>query len=234
MLVNAVSLALLLLAAGWSFADAGQVVVALRGNVDIDFSINLNRDTVLLSDLLPEGAGNAVRAASAAIELGRAPALGSLRVFTGVQIVAHLRTHPDLLRELSVPARVVIARSGWPIEVASVRAAIAEFLARPGSPFGKLPENAELRFAAVRARAPNPRLEVARAVRDAGRQALEFSLRCVDSTLCGNFLVRTEMNSANGDGQQNLRAGTESDRQPALAEAGHAATLILENAKLNQ
>jgi hypothetical protein len=211
--------------------------VVLRETVDV------NRETIRLSDLLPEHAEAAVKDKSNEIELGRAPEPGSLRVFEAAQIAARLANQPVLLNRLAIPSRIVIQRSGWPIASENVRNTIASFLQQQGLKYGELPDSAVLRFAGVGSRQQAPTLEVAAATWDDRQQALEFRLHCVDRTLCGSFLVRANMAPAlAATWRAKLRPEMSGNRPrqtagapnlgAALAEAGKPATLILDGANL--
>src|SRR5450755_2060329 len=211
-------------------ADESQVVV-LRETVEV------NRETIWLSDLLPERAQAAVKDMSGAIQLGRAPEPGSLRVFAAAQIVARLADRPALLGRLGIPLQVVVRRAGWPIASDGVRDTIASFLQKRGSKYGELPKNASLHLADVGSRQEAPALAVSAAAWDNRQQALEFRLRCVDRTACGAFLVRVDATPAAAATERaKLHPEVAGDRPPqasgtpglgaTLAQAGKPATLI--------
>ncbi len=232
---------LLLLMSGACLPSAGaerSSVVALRECVDV------NRENIVLSDLLPEQAEAALKNQGATIELGRAPQPGSLRVLDADEIARELANWPALLSRLYIPRQIVIQHSGWPIEKEQVQSAIQSFLRRKGSSLGALPKSAILRFADIGARQPAPALQVAAVAWDDLDQAVEFRLHCLDRSLCGSFLVRAEMPpSAADDWRTKLRpeaaaaqrrkmSAADARTGAALVERGKPATLILEGANL--
>lgn len=137
---------------------------------------------VRVSDLLPTNADAAERAAAKDIELGRAPELGSIRVFAAGEIArATLGKLP-----VAIPKLVVVRRGGWPLAPDQVRAALARsgivlHIARAEKelslPHGFLTGSRDARLEVLSLEpASNARTAMAR-------------LRCMDRNDCGSFLV---------------------------------------------
>jgi len=160
---------------------AAQQKTALREDIEI------NHDTILLSDFLPASASENLRSTSQQIELGRAPEPGTLRVFAGAQIAAAAQSLGDTL---SVPDRVTVRRTTWLISREAIWKAISKFLAQHGWSGGQITGQPELSWPAIAAGDERPILEATRATRDLHGAAWEISVRCIDHTLCGKFLVR--------------------------------------------
>src|SRR5579863_958738 len=96
--------------------------------VQLRDAVEVKRNRVWLSDLLPADAPSAVQKTSAAIELCLAPQPGSVRILDAEQITSKLAAQPELLHRLAIPLRITIISSGWPIEEEMVRRAISTFL----------------------------------------------------------------------------------------------------------
>jgi hypothetical protein len=166
-------------------AQAGRDRVPLRKNAEVRGAI------IHLSDLLPAAAPAALRRASAALALGRAPQPGTLRVLRAGQIARRLAGKANLLGQISWPDQITVRRRGWPIRQENVRDAVAHFLQERewdqngGLDMQRLKWTSD--FAALK---PNPALEVAGAAWDSLRHVLRLRLRCAEQALCGSFLVQ--------------------------------------------
>ena len=89
-------------------------VPAVRGpaeRVELREAVNIGKDILLLSDLLPATAPAALRARSAQITLGKAPRLGSVRVIRGDALKARLNKAQDFSEQLKIPAEMVVSRA---------------------------------------------------------------------------------------------------------------------------
>ena len=160
---------------------AAQQKTALREDIEI------NHDTISLFDFLPASASQNLRSASQKIELGRAPEPGTLRVFAGAQIAAAAQSLGDTL---SVPDRVTVRRTTWLISRQALWEAISKFLAQHGWNASQIPEQPEFSWSAMAVRDEQPILEATSANWNLREAVWEISVRCIDHTLCGKFLVR--------------------------------------------
>jgi hypothetical protein len=227
-------------------ADRSEAVVRLRDAVEV------KRNRVWLSDLLPVDAPSSLQKAGAAIELCAAPQPGSARVLDAEQIITRLAGQPEVLRQLAIPPRITIRYEGWPIAEATVRIAISKFLREQGllapgllapGKQGDLPDAARLEWLRpLAATEEHPMLQVAGVDWDNRQQSLQLRLRCSKRAACGNFLVHvvlpapveeewhrrlkpgTGLNSAQSG--QGLQPGT------ALAEKGKPAMLVLDDGSM--
>jgi Chaperone for flagella basal body P-ring formation len=200
--------------------------------------------TIRLSDLLPPTAPLALRQASAAIELGRSPQPGSVRVLEAAQIAQALTKQPGLLRQLTIPDRIVIRRLGWTVQREAIREAIRRFLG-DRSDHRELPERALQSPGDITAREENPALEVAGIVRDVRGRGLECRFRCVQRALCPSFVARlldpeplsldrSEVHSSTSSLTSWLPSPVAAkEAGPILAEAGKKAMLLLDDGKMS-
>lgn len=192
----------------------------------------VRQNTIRLSDLLPPEAGQALRQASAAIELGRSPQAGSRRVLEAAQIAERLASDPNLLRRLAIPDRIVIWRTAFPIPGEAIRQAIAGSLRAKGNETD-LAESVLQWSGEVTSSEENPALQMESLHMDSRRQALEVRLRCVKPTACGSFLayLRVRQPGLADWNQESAARRSGVANQPAsgevLAQAGKRATLIL-------
>ena len=192
----------------------------------------VRQNTIRLSDLLPPEAGQALRQASAAIELGRSPQAGSLRVLEAAQIAGRLAAAPDLLRQLAIPDRIVIRRTGFRIPREAIRQAISGTLRAEGND-ADLAESVLQWSGEVTSSEENPALQIESMHLDPRRQALEVRLHCVQRTSCGSFLAylrpRQPLLADWKEKSAAQRSGVA--KQPAsgevLAQPGKRATLVL-------
>ena len=157
-------------------------------NVVLPSAASVAGETVKLSDILPRHVPNTLREASQTIELGRAPRLGSMRVYEGAQIVEILHAYPEIAKGIVVPDRVVVTRSGYPIPPAAIHHAITKFLNKKEGE-RELPGSA-IRWATnIFATENNPSIAVRDMIRDSNKHQLQFTLGCPTSSICRDFLV---------------------------------------------
>jgi len=245
MKLRIVSITALLIASG-AQAFAGE-----HGKVLLKSEVELQSESIRLSDLLPSGVPLAWKESASAIDLGRAPRVGSVRVLEPAEIMRKAEEWSQPEKKLAVPTEVVIRRRGWPIDKAAVRDVIRDFLVRHGWKEGELPELNQLESAATASEANgDPTLEVTGMERDRRGGVLQFRLRCASPAHCSNFLVRVPLPNAHTSAISVVRSSsateetgdtgksakkplmTGASRCPAcagLAQAGQTATLILEN-----
>ncbi len=240
MKISLIKIALILLVASpsaWTIPAKTDALVRLRDLVEV------NHEIILLSDLLPLNAPLDLRNASDAIQLGRAPQIGSIRILDPEQIKHQMAAEPALLANFRMPARIMIRRFEWPIKSAAVRGAISAFLQQKKSKYSDLLDTAALQLDNTGALQEDPALVVTGMEWDDQRQVLQLRVRCANRTLCGSFLVhagwppaltaqwRTIFASgifSNGT----AKAANGALSGPMLAEIGRRAILILEGTGL--
>ena len=217
---------------GWCLDKEPGNAVHLREIVEV------NHETVVLSDLLPTDAPRPIRKAGTTLELCRAPQPGSLRILRAEQILASITSHADLVQQLVIPSRVTIRYSGWPINEAGVRGAIFEFLRNHGSD-GSLPDAARLDLPqSLAATGRDFQLQVTHMQWDVQQQAVAIRLRCSNRRFCGSFLVHVVFPEPLAEPwPSGLLLGVSPDATshpkpayPSLVARGKPATLILEDA----
>jgi len=197
----------------------------LRGVVEV------RRDTVLLSDLLPADSSPLVREASAVVGLGPSPKLGTTRVIEAAWIAKALGAQPGLLRKLVIPDRVLVRRGGFPVSRGAIVSALQSFYQKSGQNVDL--ENVELNWDAGWATLEaGLKLEVTRAFWDAARRSWQWWMHSADGTRLPDFLVQgadsellpaPERASARANRPQESKAG------PALMNVGTKAWLIAES-----
>jgi hypothetical protein len=234
MRVSRLHVAILLVWLASCAADASGQMVRLAEAVEV------RGESVRLADLLPVGVPEEIRRASAEIEICRAPQPGSVRVLRQEEISRRV-SEAAMLRQMVIPERIVVRRSGWAMDRAALRIAIAKFL-RQQAPDLDLPENAQVRWPEwVVATEQHPALEVTGWEWDERQQAPQFRVRCAKGSSCGSFWAvvssppsllspttekwRARLASAMGVNSEGATAAT----LPAMAEKGKPATLILED-----
>jgi hypothetical protein len=148
-------------------------------------------EAIRLSDLLPEAAPEELRDASQGIDLGRAPQLGSMRVYEAAHIVEILNSHPEVARQITVPDQVAVSRSGNRLKTEVLQNAIKTFLRDKDAE--DLPDSALRWSRDITTSEPNPALEVRSVTWDSTRRFLQFSMRCVKAAECRDFLVYLEL-----------------------------------------
>lgn len=207
---------------------AAQAVVLLS-------SAYVTEDVVRLADLLPRGASHELHQACQAIELGRAPQRGSMRVYESARFAEILDAHPEIARQLAIPENVVVRRSGYPLNPAGIRNAIAGFL-REKEDLGNLTDSALRWSSDITTAEADAALEVRAVHWDPGQRQLQFSLRCVQAASCRDFLVYLQepenAQSLQKLGWTNLAkkadAATDEASGPILVEAGREVHLLMQ------
>lgn len=206
-------------------------------------NVVIRRAVIQLADLLPADAPAALEEAGKGIALGRAPQPGSMRRFDDQQIKELLTREPGVLRQISIPSRVTVWRSGWPISARAIRAVVFDFLRSQAE--DEIDSAAELDWPGnLTAAEENPALEVTAASWADGYRKLQIHVRCLQRDVCGSFLVRAS-DSGKFAAQLPRRLSLVSQPSPgqggaaptasglvkteALAEAGEPATLFVES-----
>jgi hypothetical protein len=195
----------------------------LRGMVEV------RRETVLLSDLLPAGSSPLIREASAAVDLAASPKLGSLRVIEGAGIAKALSAQPELLDKLAIPDRVLVRRAGFPVARGAIVGAIQSFYQGSGQNVDL--EDAELHWDSGWATDnANPKLEVERAFWDAARRRWQCWMRAESHG--PDFLVELvapKLFVAKVQAPTAANAPSESKAESALMKVGTKAWLVAES-----
>jgi hypothetical protein len=169
----------------WLLASAGIVraqVVALPGEVQV------SGERVRFSDLLPSGADDKLRRSSEAIDLGRAPRFGSVRVLEREWLHEMLNPHPEIVPPLVIPDRIMVMRSGYPLSSASLRSAVANYLREKGA-MTDVPDSALQWSCEIATMQRNPALEVREVSWDASRRRFQFRVGCLKRQSCQDFIV---------------------------------------------
>jgi hypothetical protein len=92
--------------------------------IELLSEVRVTGASVLLSDLLPAGAGISLRARAVEISLGAAPQPGNTRVLERSGVLENIGASQGVAAEITVPERIVISRDARPITVQEVYAAI--------------------------------------------------------------------------------------------------------------
>lgn len=138
---------------------------------------------VRLSDLLPRNEPMYIYSVAQKIILGHAPQPGSFRVFTAKEIAS--AAAPNM--KFEIPARIVVRRAGWPLDLESLRQALARSEATQQFDLSRAQIFPPPNFTTVVVR---PRFEVLSASKVPDTGALDVVLRCHERSACGSFLVR--------------------------------------------
>jgi hypothetical protein len=111
-----------------AFASSGACAGGLRVTLLADAEVQ--GDTILLANLLPENASRALRTAAEAISLGAAPQNGSARRFRRDAILAALQSGTLSPSSFLIPEVVTVRRAGRPLTREETLAAIQSALAK--------------------------------------------------------------------------------------------------------
>jgi len=107
-------------------ANAG----SFQPRVQIHSAVQVEGETVKLSDLLPPNAPRGLGETCRQVILGDAPLAASQRVISRVQIEQQLREFPSTLRQLKIPDRVIVTRKRRRLSSAEIITAIETCMAR--------------------------------------------------------------------------------------------------------
>ena len=102
--------------------------------VQIPGFVQVEGETVRLSDLLPPDAPEEFGEIGARVILGESPLPASPRVILKAQIERKLREVPSLLERLEIPDRLIVTRPRRRLSSAEIWTAIEDFLAERGLP----------------------------------------------------------------------------------------------------
>jgi hypothetical protein len=169
------------------------IATALPANASgQDFRVRLRAEvtvegtTVRLSDLLPDNAGTQLKAAAESLPLGRAPQIGSLRVFSANQVRQAIAEIPLATTEIDIPEQVVVRRIGWPLQTENITRTLSHSKFTHAFDFSKAKIVLPPGFSSI---AANPQIEVTAFNSNSGHQPLLASMRCRERAVCGSFLV---------------------------------------------
>lgn len=159
-------------------ACCGILTNAMRiPRIELLREVRVTGTSVLLSDLLPAGAGVSLRARAGEISLGAAPEPGNTRVLERSGVLGNIGTSQDVAAEIAVPDRIVVSRDARPITVQEVFAAIRTAMERSGiSAAANLHPDDILLQAQVLVGPGDAGLEVLRSEFDAGLKRARFLL----------------------------------------------------------
>jgi hypothetical protein len=193
--------------------------------------------TVQLADFLPRDASAALRRQAQSISLGRAPLAGSLRVLSGAQVERSLQEHPLLMEQVIIPERIVVLRRAFPISAQDVLKAVDSYFRSRNAP--GVPDPLWLDWSGAESTAEHPPLEILSGNWNHLSERLELQMRCSDRKACGSFLVALKSTRpiwptwetiwrSNAPEPYQGTTQMRARREPALAQVGRQAKLILE------
>src|SRR5258708_38617276 len=116
-------------AAAW-FGTPANAMRAPR--IELMREVRVTGMSVLLSDLLPRGAGVSLRARAGEISLGAAPQPGNTRVLERSGVLEDIGASREVAAEIAVPERIMVSRDARPISVQEVLTAIRNALEHSG------------------------------------------------------------------------------------------------------
>lgn len=184
----ATSLLALFSAALASSSQAG----ALR--LRVPSAVAVSGDVILLAHLLPAAAPDSLRAASANVLLGAAPAAGSSRIFTAAEIsAAFSSTGISANLQPRIPASVAVRRAGTLLTPADLVPLLTSALALPAP----LPASYITLPISIFLPGPAPRLRVLRITPDPILNATTIRLAPVTGTSVVPFDVLVRTRSSN-------------------------------------
>jgi hypothetical protein len=209
--------------------------------VRLESVVTVQSENLRLSDLLAANIPLQLEMYAQKISLGRAPDVGSLRVFTGSElraaISAKFPSDPELAA-IEIPEQVIVRRGGWPLDREAVRQALIKSKLAPQFDFLQaqiaLPSN----FAT---RTLHPQLEILALARSQGQHALLARIRCRERSSCGTFLAEVSFAASSPDPLLNVSAKHQAGgdavptkipslpwRGPVLVHPGTPALLIIQ------
>ena len=215
---------------GWLVAIL--VAGGARGQrLELRAMVEVRRDTVVLSDLLPSEAPPWIREAATRVDLGPVPVLGTTRALDSTGIAAALGAQPGLLDRLAIPDRILVRRAGFAVSRDAVLRALERFYPDFGKNFDL--KDAELRWDAGWATwERNPRLQVRRASWDALRKSWLWRIHAEDGAQSPDFLVEStdpRLLLARVQASAGVSNRAEGKAEPALIRVGARAWLIAES-----
>jgi len=226
--------------ASFFFASASRASRVPR--IELLREIHVPGTSVLLSDLLPEGAPVALRKRASEIALGTAPQFGNSRILEQVALSTRMGSSPGAFPEIVIPDRVVIWRESRPITLSEVFEAICKSLPRTGKNQWAALRPADLLLQSQVLVSPGDAgLQVLRAETDAALGRARFLLWPSKDPKVVPFFVTARLDKipaialvAHGstirretEGPQAPHGPADPARRAILVSAGERATLVL-------
>jgi len=208
--------------------DSENVSESVTAVVTLREKIIVRRSRIRFSDLLPADADKQLKQSAATLDLGPAPEPGSFRVFRAEE----LRNKVGKRLKVQIPKMVVVHAAGFPIEVAALKRALAEYTAHPDGI-----DDAAISFPLeLVTRAPNPGFRVASLAPGADAYSATAFMQCQLPRECGPFALRLAflrpIHWARGEKQKlRVKAGP-IQVGTVLVRPGRLATLVLHDAGL--
>jgi hypothetical protein len=196
--------------------------------------VTVQAETLRLSDLLPDDAGTRLKAAADRVLLGRAPQVGSVRVFTVSELRQAAAEVPSQTTEIDIPEQVVVRRLGWPLEIETVTRTVAHSNLTHQLDFSQAKIMLPPGFTTV---TPHPQFEVAALKPSSDHRGFFALIRCRERTACGSFLAEIVFSVPTvGVESRELKLAsekvTEPDRSavaaPVLVQPGRMALLVID------
>jgi hypothetical protein len=218
-----------IVAALWPAANANAENLRVR----LLAEVTVQQETLRLSDLLPDGAGAPLKGAAERLSLGRAPQVGSVRVFTASELRNAIRERSPGMREVDIPEQVVVRRQGWPLETETVRRTLGH---------SNLLHHVDLSQARITlpagfTTAATPQFEVTGLQRNPDQFRLFARMRCRKREFCGSFLAEIVLSAAQARirlGEHERGSGKIAELSPpsvvgpVLVQPGRVALLVIE------
>lgn len=187
-------------------------------------------DQIFLSDLMLPGVAAKGENRCGAITFGKAPALGSVRVFTKSDINRRLQHCPASLREILIPAQVVVKRVGHRISAQAIEKAIIKSFPQtnvtPTTALGALNWSRD-----QQTQYPDPPLQLVSSSWNATQQRWQFLLRCSSRKVCSPFLVTMNGNPDLFQEVQARQTHTRNKPDP-IVRRGQKAWLLMDDGRI--
>jgi hypothetical protein len=216
-------------------------VHAATHSVKLQNAVTVQSESLRLSDLLAADAPPQLKIYAQKVSLGRAPDVGSLRVFTGSELRAAVSAKFPAGRDataLEIPEQVIVRRSGWPLGREAVRESLIK--SKLSLQFNFVPAQITLP-ADFATRTPHSQLEILSLARSEDQHRLLARVRCRERSACGTFLAEIEFPDSSIEAVVTTSPSREVDprtiaqniailplRGPVLVHPGTAALLVIE------
>jgi len=225
-----------------SFFSGSAACAARVPRIELLREIHIPGTSVLLSDLLPEGASVPLHKRASEVSLGAAPKPGTMRVLEQAAVKSSIGSSPGVLSEIVIPNRIVVSREVRPITLSEVFDAISKSLAKIGlNEWALLSPDDLLLQSQVLVSPGDAGLQVLRADADTGLRRARFLLWPSNDPKVVPFFVTARLDKVPPLGLMRLgpmwsrnlaREGIpirtrEGARQVILVSAGVRATLVL-------
>jgi flagellar basal body P-ring formation chaperone FlgA len=217
--------------------------------IELLHEVAVSSATVSLSDLLPKGAAEPLRAQSKLISLGAAPQPGTARLIERASILAGIGANRDLLDDIAVPEEVAVTAGARSVTREEVFTAIQSTLREMRfAPANKLSAEDVLFQSQILVREGDAGLEVLRSEFDPGMKCARFLLWPSRDPKVLPFYAAVALPEgfASAGGSRNVAkqvpllrafpalAQTASEARPAtLVSPGENATLVLRTGLLS-